>query len=551
MRLRSVLLAIAAGLALADASIVTLALPELLTDLHTTIEGVAAVIGVYTVVLAVALLPAWHLSQRIGYRTVGIAGFALFAAASVICAKSDTLQALLIGRGIQAIGGAAGLVAAFALLHASDRPQRSLWLGAAVLSAALGPALGGALTQLFDWRAIFEAQVPLALIGVVACVLEPAVPAEPDAAERTKFSIPAGAALAFVSAALTGVLFLLILLLVAGWNEEPLKAAAIVTALPIGALIGAQIRGGESGTRAAAGCLLVAGGVLALAWIPNAEVWWTIPPQLLAGVGMGLSLPALGGELLPERTAHDAAVLLTIRHAGIALALVLIAPIAANQLTTSIDDARLQGVALVLDAALPPQDKLTLAPELLSSVNSQQPRNALKAAVAKNEGDFQGQQRVAYDEMGARADDVLVAAVGDAFKPAFLITGALALLGALCLLLRTRFAAGLVAAAAVSVALPIGYAYAHEDLAPAPVAIADPCVKRDLPDSGGVSGFLQDQALRVLDTTACKNGSSREELVLALADEAEAKEYAKKYGVDPRSTGGLIQQGLSLLGLGG
>ena len=87
MRIRSILLAIAAGLALADASIVTLALPELLTDLQTTIEGVAAVIGVYTVVLAVALLPAWHLSQRIGYRTVGIAGFALFAAASVICAS--------------------------------------------------------------------------------------------------------------------------------------------------------------------------------------------------------------------------------------------------------------------------------------------------------------------------------------------------------------------------------------------------------------------------------------------------------------------------------
>src|SRR5207253_9359364 len=54
---RRLLLAVAAGLALADASIVTLALPRLLSELHATVEGVAAVIGVYTVVLAAALLP--------------------------------------------------------------------------------------------------------------------------------------------------------------------------------------------------------------------------------------------------------------------------------------------------------------------------------------------------------------------------------------------------------------------------------------------------------------------------------------------------------------
>ena len=58
MRVRHLLITLAAGLALADASVVTLALPDLLVDLHTTVEGVAAVIGVYTVVLALALIPA-------------------------------------------------------------------------------------------------------------------------------------------------------------------------------------------------------------------------------------------------------------------------------------------------------------------------------------------------------------------------------------------------------------------------------------------------------------------------------------------------------------
>jgi predicted MFS family arabinose efflux permease len=541
--------AIAAGLALADASIVTLALPDLLTDLHTTIEGVAAVIGVYTVVLALALIPAWHLAQHVGYRTIGIAGFALFAAASVVCAESDTLTTLLVGRGLQAVGGAAGLVAAFALMHTGDQPQRRLWLAAAVLSTAVGPALGGLLTQLFDWQAIFEAQVPLALVGVVACILEPPVPAEPQAAERVRPKFSPAAALAFVSAALTGVLFLLILLLIAGWNVEPIAAAAVVTALPIGALGGSQIRGGSATTRAAAGCLLVAGGVLALAWLPNAEVWWTIPPQLLAGVGMGLSLPALGGELLPEHTAHDAAVLLTIRHAGIVLALLLIAPIASHQLDTSIHEAKLKGTAVLLDAGLPPQDKIQLATPIIDSVNGRAPRDQLKAAIADHRSDYSGEQLVAYDKMGDRFDDLLVNTVGKAFLPAFLIAGGLALIGALFLVVRSRLTAGLGAAAALALIAPAGYALAHHELAPEPVVIADPCHPPPAPTGGGlVTGFLQGQVFKLLDQAACKNGSSREELVLAIAEPSEAAAYKKKYGVDPRSTSGILGLAQQLLG---
>ncbi|HWT24967.1 MAG TPA: hypothetical protein VN213_15805, partial [Solirubrobacteraceae bacterium] len=66
-----VLIAIAASLALADASIVTLALPPILDELDTTVEGVAAVIGVYTAVLAVALPPAAVLQRRTGARAMG------------------------------------------------------------------------------------------------------------------------------------------------------------------------------------------------------------------------------------------------------------------------------------------------------------------------------------------------------------------------------------------------------------------------------------------------------------------------------------------------
>jgi len=84
MKLRLWLVTAAAGLVLADASIVTLALPELLTTLDTTVEGVAAVIAVYTLVLALALLPAERLMRRHGPALVGGAGFVVFGIASAL-----------------------------------------------------------------------------------------------------------------------------------------------------------------------------------------------------------------------------------------------------------------------------------------------------------------------------------------------------------------------------------------------------------------------------------------------------------------------------------
>jgi MFS family permease len=548
-----VLVAIAAGLVLADASIVTLGLPELLAELHTTVVGVAAVIGVYTAALCVTLLPAWRVAVRFGARTTGAGGLIVVAAASLACAVADGLPLLLGARAVQAAGGAAALMAAFALLHVEIRPRRQLWLAAAVLGSAIGPAVGGALTQLFDWRAIFIAQIPVALAGAVACVREPEPVLQiPPPGARSQLKLAPATALACVSAALTGVLLLLVLLLVAGWNIEPLAAAAVVTALPAGAVLGARVgRGGRVGaaTRAAAGCCLVGGGVLALAWLPDAAAWWTIPPQLLAGVGMGMSLPALGGELLPERDGHEAALVMTIRHAGIVFALVLIAPIAAHRLTSSTDRAKLQGVALVLDAKLSPQDKLRVAPKLLSAVESQQPRRTLQRGVATQRRTFDGDQRSTFEALGARADDVLVAAIGSAFLPAFLIAGALALVGAAVLAASTRLSAGLAAAAVLAVAAPAAYAAIDAASGPKPVVIADPCKPRRLPDSGGVGGFVQDRVLQGLDAIACENGSSREAFVLALASSKEARSYERRYGVNPRTPGGLLTEARRLLGL--
>lgn len=537
--LRRLLLALAAGLALADTSIVTLALPDLLVELRTTIEGVAAVIGVYTVVLAAALVPAERLARRHGADRVAAGGLLVFAAGCLISGLAGSLGVLLVGRGVQALGGAAALVCGFALLVGRVEPgqPRRLWLGASVLAAAAGPALGGALTQLLSWEAIFLVQAPVALAAAAAAG---GFAVGGGTGEPSRRELPARPALALglVSAALSAVLFLLVLLLVAGWSVSPLGAAAAVLVIPLAALAGARLPG-EARVRAAAGCLLVAGGTVALALLPGAAVGWTLLPQAVAGVGMGLALPSLGGELLPERDAGDAARLLTLRHAGIVVALVVLAPVVSQRLENATQRARERGVALVLDARLDPQRKLELAPALLAGVDERDPRGALQASLAARRSAFEGADRARFDELARRADETLTIAVAEAFDLAFVLTGILALLAALAVAPRPPGRA-LLAALGAAVGLTVGYGVAQAAVGPEPVALRDPCQDRPLPGTGGISGFVQDRALELLDTTACRLGSSREELVLALASPEDARRFEQRHGVDPRSATGLL-----------
>ena len=134
--------------------------------------------------------------------------------------------------------------------------------------------------------------------------------------------------------------------------------------------------------RATIGALLLAAGTACLAFLPEAAVAWALFPLVLAGFGMGLSMSTLTGVLLPERDERDAARLLALRHAGIALALILLAPVLTDRLDAAVEDGRERGAALILDARLPPQDKLKLAPSLTGTVESDDPRDDLRRELA-------------------------------------------------------------------------------------------------------------------------------------------------------------------------
>ena len=164
--MRRGLLAVGVGLALADSSIVTLALPEILGQFDVAITSVSWVLTSFNLVLAVVAVPAAYVSRR-RPRESYAAGVLVFGTASLVCGLAPSFDVLVGARCVQAIGAAFLVTSALDLLSQRDGDERALraWVVAGVFGAALGPAAGGVLTQLLGWESIFLAQVPLALLA--------------------------------------------------------------------------------------------------------------------------------------------------------------------------------------------------------------------------------------------------------------------------------------------------------------------------------------------------------------------------------------------------
>ena len=427
--MRSGLLGLAVGLALADSSIVTLALPEILGRFDVGITTVAWVLTSFNLVLALVAVPAAYVARR-RPRPAFIGGALVFAAASLACGLAGSFELLVAARCVQAVGAAFLVVAALDLLAETtgSRPRAArVWVAAGILGAAFGPGAGGILTELLGWESIFFVQVPLALVALVP-VLAFHVAAKPSRESPGRPHLSANAALFLLSGGLVAALFLLVLLLVSGWRMSPAAAGLVVTVLPLSAIAVARIpqRSVGVGMRMASGVVLVAGGLTALALLPRAGWGWTIAPQILVGAGIGLALAALteravGGRA--EQVVHGGWTL-AARHAGVVLGLLLLAPVLTSALETSRDEAVRAGTAAVLDSRIPALDKLRVAQDVLDEVDEAEERGELPDVAAAledrpDDDDYRG--------LVSAMQEQLDRAVTDAFSLPFLLAAVMAL----------------------------------------------------------------------------------------------------------------------------
>lgn len=422
---RSRLLGLGIALALADSSVVTLALPDVLRRYDLEIAEVAWVLTSYNLALALSAVPAAYLARRRPVSAYAL-GTLVFTGASVACGLAPTFGVLVTGRCVQAVGGALVICAALDLLTAvegSDARAVRVWAGAGIAGAALGPGVGGILTQALGWQSIFLGQAPLALATLVALRGLTSRPL-PHPAGRP--ALGANAALVLLSGALTAALFLLVLLLVDGWRIDPAPAGLVVTVLPVAAVVAGLLAGrlGPPLARASVGSILVAGGLATLAVLPGAHWAWTIPPQLLIGAGLGLALSALTERALHGRSpqAVHGGWTIAARHAGVVLGLVLLTPVFTAALDRSEQQALRAGAAAVLDSAVPPADKLALAQDVLAEVDAAQGELPDVAEAFEGRPDSP-----AYRSLSSALVDELERAVTAAFSRPFLLAALLAL----------------------------------------------------------------------------------------------------------------------------
>ena len=210
---------------LLDITIVNVALPSIQKDLDSSFSDLQWVVDAYALSLASTLLVSGSVADLIGRRRVFVIGLVLFSLASLGCGLVDTPLHLNLFRALQGIGGGMMFATSLALIaQAFQGRERGIAFGAfgAVVGAsvAIGPVLGGILTDAFSWQAVFLVNIPVG-IGAVALTL----------AKVDESRDPSPAGVDFPGAVtLTGFLFFLIFALVRG-NAEGWGSTLIVTFL--------------------------------------------------------------------------------------------------------------------------------------------------------------------------------------------------------------------------------------------------------------------------------------------------------------------------------
>jgi len=423
-------LAAAVAIAFADSSIVVLALPELYGRFDTTIEGVSWVVTAYNLAVAATALALVFLVHRVSTRTLLGVGLGVFLAASIACAAAGSLGFLIAARSVQGIGAALLLAGSLTVLGAKR------WIAAGTFGLALGPALGGLLTQAFDWRAIFVAQAPFAAVALVG-VLRTRSDSSVEEGWRPSLgrTLPANACLGLLFGALVGALFLAVLLVISVWDYSPIAGAGVVSALPLATLAVRPLKLSRL-TAVCGGSALLAAGLVGLALLPSASVPLAVWALVLCGAGLGLAIPVLSDAALDRGAGLTRSGTLTVgaRHAGFVLALALIAPLLASRVPAAGDRALLRGTAVLLDAPIGLDKKVPVALDL---------RKAFDRAQAGETPDLRqpfNAHGAAHDSALAAVRDRLAGAIAAtitrASRPAFFLCAGFA---ALALLLAAAF----------------------------------------------------------------------------------------------------------------
>ena len=156
-----------------DNTVVNVALPSIRDDLGISVSELEWVVNAYALTFGVLLLSGGKLADLLGRRRIFIVGLVIFTAASLWCGFAGGAGSLIAARTVQGVGAALMNPATLSIITATFPPRQrgtaiGIWAGVSALALAIGPLVGGVLTERISWSWIFFVNVPVGVLGVLA-----------------------------------------------------------------------------------------------------------------------------------------------------------------------------------------------------------------------------------------------------------------------------------------------------------------------------------------------------------------------------------------------
>jgi EmrB/QacA subfamily drug resistance transporter len=159
-----------------DNTVVNVALPSIQRDLGIGLSELEWIVTGYALMFAALMLTGGKLADLLGRRLIFVVGLAIFTVASLLCGLADSGEMLIAWRVVQGVGAALMNPATLSIIAATFPPHQrgmaiGIWAGVSALALAIGPLVGGLLTQHIDWSWIFFVNVPVGVAAIAASFL--------------------------------------------------------------------------------------------------------------------------------------------------------------------------------------------------------------------------------------------------------------------------------------------------------------------------------------------------------------------------------------------
>jgi EmrB/QacA subfamily drug resistance transporter len=220
-----------------DNTVVNVALPAIQDDLRITRSELEWTVAAYALTFASLLLTGGKLGDLLGRRLIFVIGLVVFTGSSLFCGLSSSAPELIAARAVQGVGAALMMPATLSIISATFAVRErgmaiGIWAGVSAMALAIGPLLGGIITEHISWNWIFYVNVPIGIVGVAAALL--VVPESRDTSHEQRLDLPG---LLSSGIGLLAIVYALIEANTYGWTSTRILTLFVIGAVALTAFV--------------------------------------------------------------------------------------------------------------------------------------------------------------------------------------------------------------------------------------------------------------------------------------------------------------------------